>query len=399
MKRLTQVHRYVRRISIGVGFIAFLVFVRPPFTLPPSSTIADLPFHSMVESFGVGTGPNGGGESSVSLWTGIVASSFFLAQLLTAMLWVQVATKHGRRAVLCTSLLGSAVTTFAFGTSKNLGTAITTRLAMGLFGGAVGVARSAINDVTDESNRAAAYTILGLIWGMGGICGSILGGLLEHPADKFPSYFGESDLFIRNPYLLPCLCAASVTGFGGFLSLFLNRDGGQRTGGIHLPTEKDVEEVATSTFSRLKAFISRFSSRRQPISLPTTSSGVSLHPSHAAIPPLPSPAPSPSLTDDRPLLSPTAPPNSNANARRASASASHRQYGSAYGYTASRHPSVSGFTGIGGEGLRIPSMRRRGPRTFSMATSNRYDPEGDVPHSFAERFVVFLFLLLFISRD
>lgn len=59
----------------------------------------------------------------------------FLSQFATAMLWVSIAEKHGRRAVLCASLIGNGLTVVAFGTSQNLGTAICTRLAMGLFNG------------------------------------------------------------------------------------------------------------------------------------------------------------------------------------------------------------------------------------------------------------------------
>ncbi|GAA5821517.1 hypothetical protein JCM3770_001058 [Rhodotorula araucariae] len=333
----------------------------------------------MVESFGVGA--NGGGESAVSLWTGVVASVFFLSQFLTAMIWVSVAEKHGRRAVLCASLLGNGLTVMAFGTSRNLGTAICTRLAMGLFNGAVGVARSAVQDVTDETNRSTAYTILGLLWGMGGIVGSVLGGTLEHPVDKYPSHFGDSQLLADYPYLLPCLVAGSVTLFGGVLSLGLNRDGRQREGGIHLPTEKEVE-VAASTVARVKDWVvARFSAlysripRRPPIHLAHSAGNVSLHPSSADIPPLPSPAPSPSLTDnqlDRTMLP----------SRRESL----RQQGSAYGYSNSRRPSQSGFERD--SGLRIPSMRRRGFRSVSMATTSRYDADSEVPHSFAERLLL-----------
>lgn len=133
----------------------------------------------MVESFGVGE--NGGGEAAVSLWSGVVAASFFLAQFLTALLWVSVANKHGRRVVLFASLVGNGITVILFGASKNLGSAITTRLALGLFNGlslhftfvryhmltrasligAVGVARSAVTDVTDDSNRPKAYNLVG----------------------------------------------------------------------------------------------------------------------------------------------------------------------------------------------------------------------------------------------
>ncbi|BGP31947.1 hypothetical protein JCM10296v2_003726 [Rhodotorula toruloides] len=331
----------------------------------------------MVESFGVGE--NGGGESAVSLWTGVVSAVFFLSQFLTAMIWVSVAEKHGRRAVLFASLVGTGCTVMIFGTSKNLGTAICTRLAMGLFNGAVGVARSAVQDVTDETNRSTAYTILGLLWGMGGIVGSVLGGTLEHPVEKYPRYFGDSERFVEYPYLLPCLVAGSVTLFGGFLSLFLNRDGGQRTGGIHLPTEKDVE-VAASWLSRAKDWLAarlaplfakmpRFP-RRPPIQLSHSSAAVSLHtPTQGAPPPLPSP------TDTSAERNPLAD-------RRASV----RQYGSAYGYSSSRRPSQSGFERD--SGLRIPSMRRRQFRSVSMATSARYDPENEVDHSFAERLLL-----------
>ncbi|GAA6002187.1 uncharacterized protein JCM10292_000798 [Rhodotorula paludigena] len=333
----------------------------------------------MVESFGVGK--NGGGESAVSFWTGVVSAVFFLSQFLTAMIWVSVAEKHGRRAVLCASLLGNGLTVIVFGTSRNLGSAICSRLAMGLFNGAVGVARSAVQDVTDETNRSTAYTILGLLWGMGGIVGSVLGGTLEHPVDKYPSYFGESQLFADYPYLLPCLVAGSVTLLGGLSSLGLNRDGGQREGSIRLPTEKDVE-VAASTLSKVKDWLlTRLAGlygqvrRRPPIHLSQSVGGVSLHPASGEVPPLPSPAPSPSLTD-------AAAERSTLADRRSSI----RQHGSAYGYSSSRRPSQTAFERD--SGLRIPSMRRRNFRSVSMATTNRYDPDSEVPHSFAERLLL-----------
>lgn len=79
----------------------------------------------MIEDFGVGKGKDGGGEAAVGFWTGIVGfvqslsslpsssdesydrSTFFLSQFLTSLLWVSVAERHGRRAVLFSSLLGN----------------------------------------------------------------------------------------------------------------------------------------------------------------------------------------------------------------------------------------------------------------------------------------------------
>ena len=59
------------------------------------------------------------------------------------------------------SLLGSALTCLAFGTSTTLHQAICIRLLQGIFAGAVGVARGCVAFVTDTSNEGRAYAILG----------------------------------------------------------------------------------------------------------------------------------------------------------------------------------------------------------------------------------------------
>jgi Major Facilitator Superfamily len=119
----------------------------------------------MIEDFDVG------GEAEVGFWAGILASAFFFAQFLTSMLWASVADRHGRRSVLLVSLVGNSISMFLFGTAKNLPTALSIRLAQGLFNGAVGVAKGAVRDLTDETNEGRAYAVMGFCWGMGGIIG------------------------------------------------------------------------------------------------------------------------------------------------------------------------------------------------------------------------------------
>jgi hypothetical protein len=65
----------------------------------------------------------------------------------------------------------------------------------------------------------------------------------EHPVENLPRLFGNSQLYASFPYLLPCTIAATVTGTGCVLSLFLSYDAGPREGGIRLPEEKDVERA------------------------------------------------------------------------------------------------------------------------------------------------------------
>ena len=81
---------------------------------------------------------------------------------------------------------------------------------------------------------------MALCWGLGGIVGSVIGGLAENPVCRFPgfavwtladpllqirnypSFFTNSpfltSLFTAYPYLLPCLLAGSVTFTGAILS-------------------------------------------------------------------------------------------------------------------------------------------------------------------------------------
>ncbi|KAF9010033.1 hypothetical protein BDQ17DRAFT_1273732 [Cyathus striatus] len=177
-------------------------------------------------------------EADVAFWTGILVSTFFLTQFLTSILWATVAEKHGRRAVLMISLLGSALTCVTFGTATTLQQAICIRLMQGIFAGAVGVARGSVAFVTDATNEGRAYAILGFCWGFGGVAGAIIGGSFERPAVKWPTIFQEFPLFVTYPYLLPCGIAASITFTGSILSCFLGRDGGPREGAIRLLPEK-----------------------------------------------------------------------------------------------------------------------------------------------------------------
>lgn len=201
----------------------------------------------MIEDFGVGQGD--GNEAAVGFWAGIVSSVFFLSQFLTSLLWSNVSNKHGRRVVLFSSLLGNAITLLLFGSSTTLGMAICARLGQGVFNGAIGVARGAVRDLTDSSNEGRAIAWIGLCWGMGGIAGPIIGGLLEHPAENYPGLFGRFQFLKDYPYFLPCFVASCITFTGAMLSLFLGWDGGYRSGTIRLSESHAKIELPNSAMT------------------------------------------------------------------------------------------------------------------------------------------------------
>ncbi|WWD19686.1 hypothetical protein CI109_104149 [Kwoniella shandongensis] len=204
----------------------------------------------MVEGFFIASGrpKNSETEAAVGLWTGNLVSVFFITQFFTSLLWSSIADRHGRRAVLVASLLGSAIALVIFGTSESLPEAICVRLIQGIFGGAVGVFRGSIRDLTDDTNATRAYAVLGFSWGFGGVIGPILGGVFESPAENFPgSFLSKIGLFQKFPYVLPTLIAGTILTIGSILACFLSWDGGVRGGNrIALPMEKDEPLAAQS---------------------------------------------------------------------------------------------------------------------------------------------------------
>ncbi|KAL7424554.1 hypothetical protein Q5752_000238 [Cryptotrichosporon argae] len=207
----------------------------------------------MVEGFFLSAGrpKDSETEAAVGLWTGNLVSVFYITQFFTSLLWSSVADRHGRRAVLVASMLGSACALLTFGTSTSLAEAICVRLCQGIFGGAIGVFRGSIRDLTDETNATRAYAVLGFSWGMGGVIGPILGGVFESPATNFKNTFlGRIELFQRLPFLLPTMMGSSLLFVGATLACFLSWDGGVRGGSrIALPIEKDEPLAAPGVAS------------------------------------------------------------------------------------------------------------------------------------------------------
>jgi MFS family permease len=72
--------------------------------------------------------------------------------------------------------------------------------------------------------RAQAFSLLPLMYGLGSIIGPILGGFLSHPVSNYPSIFGNlgflTDFLIKYPYFLPCFISASICILGLIFGLF-----------------------------------------------------------------------------------------------------------------------------------------------------------------------------------
>jgi MFS family permease len=82
-------------------------------------------------------------------------------------MWGRISDQRGRRPVLLTGLIGNSLSSCLFGLSKNLWWAIASRAVCGIMNGNAGVARSLVSEITDNTNKAKAFSLFGFCWGAG----------------------------------------------------------------------------------------------------------------------------------------------------------------------------------------------------------------------------------------
>jgi len=143
--------------------------------------------------------------AKIGLYVGTIASSFALAQFATNFFWGWLSDRIGRKPVVMLGTILTAACFVAFGFCRTLWQAVIVQALMGLVNGNQGVVSTCLGEITDRSNQSKAFVYLPVIYGIGGITGPAVGGLLV--AQKNP--FNKS---LKNPYpyLLPNLFSATI---------------------------------------------------------------------------------------------------------------------------------------------------------------------------------------------
>ncbi|KAF2722268.1 MFS general substrate transporter [Polychaeton citri CBS 116435] len=144
-------------------------------------------------------------KGEVGLYVGLIASAFALAQFATNFLWGWLSDRVGRKPIVLTGTLLTAACFVAFGFCRTLWQAVVVQAMMGLVNGNAGVISTCLGEITDRSNQSRAFTYLPVIYGLGGITGPIVGGLLVFPMNPF-----KPDQKNPYPYLAPNLVSAVV---------------------------------------------------------------------------------------------------------------------------------------------------------------------------------------------
>lgn len=141
----------------------------------------------------------------VGVYVGTIASAFALSQMVTGLFWGWLSDRIGRKPVILMGTILTAACFVAFGFCRTLWQAVMVQALMGIVNGNQGVVSTCLGEITDRSNQSKAFTYLPVIYGIGGITGPIVGGLLV--AKRNPFNPSKPNPY---PYLLPNLLSAAV---------------------------------------------------------------------------------------------------------------------------------------------------------------------------------------------
>lgn len=135
---------------------------------------------------------------------GLLLSTYSLLQLVATPYLGALSDRIGRRPVLIVSQIGTVLSFLLLGVANSLPLLFAARILDGISGGNISTAQAYISDVVDEKNRAKAFGLIGVAFGLGFILGPVIGGVLSHGGN-----------FYR-----PALAAASISFVSLLLTIF-----------------------------------------------------------------------------------------------------------------------------------------------------------------------------------
>ncbi len=128
------------------------------------------------------------GKDLQAYWYGILATVFGLMQFLCMPILGAMSDKVGRRPVMLYSMAGMFFNFLATAWAPTLFALFIGRFIGGMSAASMSVASAYASDVSTPENRAKSFGMIGAAFGMGFICGPMLGGILGNINLHLPFY-------------------------------------------------------------------------------------------------------------------------------------------------------------------------------------------------------------------
>lgn len=138
--------------------------------------------------------------STAAKYGSYLTVAYAVTQFVFAPILGNISDKYGRRPVLLFSLFGFGVDYIFLALSPTYGWFFAGRIIAGITGSSFTTAAAYIADVSDASNRAKNFGMLGAAFGLGFIIGPLLGGMLGEIGQRIPFYAAAALALINWAY-------------------------------------------------------------------------------------------------------------------------------------------------------------------------------------------------------
>ena len=123
-----------------------------------------------------------------ALWFGVLTMVFGLMQFIFMPALGALSDRVGRRPVLLYSMAGMCINFLVTAWAPSLAWLFIARIVGGMSSASMSVASAYASDITTHENRAKSFGKIGATFGLGFICGPMLGGLLGDISLHLPFY-------------------------------------------------------------------------------------------------------------------------------------------------------------------------------------------------------------------